>query len=160
MQATIRPATSEDAPALTALLHQLYAEEGYETSLQPEQLAAQLAGEGEVVLRALVAEENGTMLAVVFFYAGYDLLSASSGYHLADIIVQPAIRQQGIGRQLMQALAARTLDEGKEWVSLTVLKQNIPAHAFYTKLGMTQVEVNFFAIGARGLQAVGVISCQ
>ena len=48
-------------------------------------------------------------------------------------------------------LAATALAEKKEWLSLTVLKNNTQARAFYQALGMSEVVVDFFAMGATAL---------
>jgi ribosomal protein S18 acetylase RimI-like enzyme len=102
-------------------------------------------------LFALVAQMGEEVVGVLLYYTGYDTLSASYGYHLADIVVTKAHRALGVGRALVKALATQTLAEHKEWVSLTVLKRNSAAHEFYTALGMMQVDVDFFAMGKNAL---------
>ncbi|MFZ4541336.1 MAG: GNAT family N-acetyltransferase [Rickettsiales bacterium] len=126
--------------------------EGYVVRSQPADISAALFGDGrEVVLAALVAELAGEVVGVVLYYTGYDTLSASVGYHLADIVVAQKQRRSGIGKMLMQALAERALTDKKEWVSLTVLKHNETAREFYAALGMTKVDVDFFAAGKQAL---------
>lgn len=150
--AKIRPATLADVGAITALMQELHREEGYATLAEEGALTQALFAEHrEVKFGAWVAEREGSIIAALLYYPGYDTLSASYGFHLADIIVTAEHRTQGVGRALMQALAEQTLREGKEWVSLTMLKNNNKARLFYASLGMSQVEVDFFAIGKTAL---------
>lgn len=149
---TIRPAEKSDCEAIAALLSQLYREEGYERAARGSdiELALFVAGR-EVKTQALVAFLGDVMVAALLYYPGYDTLSASVGYHLADIVVAPAHRRQSIGKALLERLAATALAEKKEWLSLTVLKNNTQARAFYQALGMSEVAVDFFAMGATAL---------
>lgn len=152
---TIRRATEADCGAIAALMTQLYREEGYErVSREGDISTALFAEEREVHTRAFVAFAGDIVVAALLYYPGYDTMSASVGYHLADIIVSPTHRRQSIGRRLVKRLATTALEEGKEWVSLTVLKTNQPARVFYHALGMTQVEVDFFAMGERALASL------
>ena len=149
----IRAATVRDMDAIAALLDELNRAEGYAQATDSNNALMQaLFGDArEVQLRAMVAVSGEETIGVLLYYPGYDTLSASYGYHLADMVVTEAHRQSGVGRQLMHALATHTLAEKKEWVSLTVLKRNIAARAFYQALGMTEVAVDFFALGKKAL---------
>lgn len=148
----IRAATERDIPAIASLLNALNHSEGYTTITNEPALREALFGESrEVALHALVAVEGEEVVATLLYYAGYDTLSASLGYHLADMVVAQAYQRRGIGKLLVQALAKKTVAEGKEWVSLTALTRNDAARAFYQSLGMTQVDVVFYAIGRTAL---------
>lgn len=149
---SIRDATADDLHAITELLSQLNASEGYDIVPNPEALAAAMfAPTREVPLRALLAQLDGLTVGALLYYPGYDTLSASLGFHLADMVVSHAYRRMGIGRALMRELAARAAHEGKAWVSLTVLKRNADARAFYQTMGLREVDVDFFAIGEQAL---------
>lgn len=144
----ISAANASDAPAIAALLNELNREEGYDITHTPEAISAMLfSPAAEVKLHAQVAWVAAHPVGVILYYAGYDTLSGSTGYHLADIVVTHTHRKHGVGKALMQALAAHALAEDKAWLSLTVLSRNANARAFYQALGMTQVEVDFFAMG-------------
>ena len=149
---TIRTAIDTDCSAIAQLMSELNREEGYDVVCDEAQIAAALFDkDAPTALYALVAQAGDGVVGALLYYSGYDTLSASYGHHLADIVVTKAHRQSGIGRALMKALAARTLAENKEWVSLTVLKRNAAAREFYSALGMTQVDVDFFAMGKQAL---------
>lgn len=148
----VRPATLADVGAITGLLTQLNAGEGFSIASDPEALAVALFTDvREVYLSALVAVQHNVIIGALLYYPGYDTLSASVGHHLADMVVDVAHRRTGVGRALMRALAQQTLHENKSWISLTALKDNANAQAFYTSLGMTRVNVDFFAIGKTAL---------
>jgi predicted N-acetyltransferase YhbS len=149
---TLRPAQRSDCNAIAALLGELNRAEGYDGVSDAASIAAALFDANTPApLFALVAQSGEGVVGVLLYYTGYDTLSASYGYHLADMIVTKAHRASGIGRALVKALAAQTLHEGKEWVSLTALKRNVAAREFYLALGMTQVDVDFFAMGKHAL---------
>lgn len=147
----IRAIKPEDVMSVAALLTQLNRKEGIDIVSDPLKLMQGLFGQTrKVEVRGLVAV-RGAVLAVALYYQGYDILSATYGYHLADFVVEEAFRRQGMGRRLFAALATQNLAEGGEWISLTAKKHNPDAQVFYEALGMTRVGVDFFAIGPRAL---------
>ena len=148
----IRAAEKSDIPAIAALLDTLNQIEGYAVATDENALSIALFGQAqEVKLAALVAETQQQVVGLALYYSGYDTVSASYGYHLADMVVADAQRQSGIGRALMKSLAGQALTQKKEWISLTVLNRNMAAQKFYQSLGMTHVDVNFFAMGKTAL---------
>lgn len=149
---TIRPATPHDVDAIAALLTELNLSEGRDVVAQPHAIAQALFADGrEVKVEALVAQDAGEVVGTLLYYAGYDTFSASLGYHLADMVVAHAHRRHGVGKALVRALSQRALVEGKEWISLTALTSNDAARAFYHTLGMTEVSVDFFAMGKQAM---------
>ncbi|MES2983712.1 MAG: GNAT family N-acetyltransferase [Pseudomonadota bacterium] len=151
----IRDAVVGDAVAIAQLLSELNRDEAIDIVASPEAIAhALFASNRAVNLRALVAVAQGAPCGVLLYYPGYDTLSATEGYHLADMVVTHAHRRSGIGRALFTALAERACADDKHWVSLTALRGNAAARAFYLSLGMTPVDVDFYAIGSRALQAL------
>ena len=110
--------------------------------------------QGRVQLRALVAEAEGQLVGLVLYYWGYDTVSASLGYHLADIVVAKKRHDKGVGRKLYTKLARQCLHEGAQWISLTVLKKNAGAKKFYRAMGMVEVAVDFYAIGPTALSSL------
>ena len=152
MSTSIRHATRDDLAAVTTLVELLNREEGYDASASTAQLEEVMFDKrARVPMRALLCEVDRRIVGLVLYYWGYDTVSASYGYHLADIVVDGAYRGKRIGTQLFKALAEQCLREAGKWVSLTVLQGNERAKDFYRKQGMVQVGVNFFAIGPAGL---------
>lgn len=152
MSTSIRAAQLPDLHAVTALVEQLNREEGYDASASPRALEEVLFDKrARVPMRALVYVLDREIVGLILYYWGYDTVSASYGYHLADIVVEKMHRGKKIGTQLFTALAEQCLREDGKWISLTVLQSNERAKDFYRKRGMVQVSVNFFAIGPTGL---------
>ncbi len=155
---TIRPGEVQDMEHITELLTELNRFEGYDRSASAQDLSDILFHENNTRLemRTLLACDGDQPIGLVLFYWGYDTVSATTGYHLADIIVTSTYRGQGVGRVLYHALANQCLHEGGHWVSLTVLKKNTAAKAFYASLGMVEVAVDFYAIGPQALKALTI----
>jgi ribosomal protein S18 acetylase RimI-like enzyme len=152
---TIRDATPSDVVAMAELLNQLNRAEGRPEVTDAMKLGAALFGEQRKIdLSAILAISKEEIVGLVLYYMGYDVLTASYGYHLADFVVGELHRRRGVGQALFAHLAAQNLAQGGKWISLTALNHNAPAKAFYASLGMVQVAVDFFAIGPMGLHAV------
>lgn len=58
---------------------------------------------------------------------------------LEDMAVDPARRSLGIGRQLLDAIAARVRDRGIEWLFLESGIRNEGAHGFFERAGFKMV---------------------
>jgi len=154
-QPIIRPAQPPDVHAISALLAALYREEQAAHVHTPQSLAEALFGrEPPVQLYGLVAVDADAIVGVVLYYRGYDVASASSGFHLADMVVAPTARRRGVGKQLVARLAEQCLAAQGQWLSLTVLRANIAAHGFYRALAFTFVDVDFCAMGLSGLRRI------
>ncbi len=150
---TLRSALPSDVASIADLLSELNASEGHDVRCETDPLAQVLfAPTRPVDLRALVALRDDTVIATLLYYPGYDTLSASYGFHLADMVVSQPYRRSGVATGLMRELARLAQHEEKSWISLTTLHDNHAAKACYVALGMSQVAVDFFAIGPRGLE--------
>ena len=141
--------------AMATLLTQLNAAEGRPENTDPLRLGAALFGDmRKVELRGLLAAAEEEVVGLTLYYVGYDVLTASYGYHLADFVVEECYRRRGVGKQLFAHLAAENLSQGGKWISLTALTNNEAATNFYQSLGLTKVAVDFFAIGPGGLSSI------
>jgi GNAT superfamily N-acetyltransferase len=91
------------------------------------------------VAEALIARETGESGAAagfaLFFYTFSTFLGRRSLW-LEDLFVLPERRGAGIGRALLQRLAAIAVDRGCGRFDWAVLDWNLPAIAFYEKLGV------------------------
>lgn len=145
-------ATPADAPAIAQMARALAAYEGEASLADAAAMRAMLAAECAPECHCLVAKTDGGPIAFALYYAGYDLSSASYGFHLADLYVEEAHRQQGAATQLLAAIAAQAKAEQREWISLTALKTNASAAAFYSAQHFHKADVDFYAIGASGMR--------
>jgi len=79
---------------------------------------------------ALLAEQDGQVVGTVYA----NLSSPHFGY-VFGVYTSPEARGQGVGRELMRAVAALMRDQGRRWVVLSVDTPNDGARAFYERLG-------------------------
>jgi ribosomal protein S18 acetylase RimI-like enzyme len=148
----IRPGVTRDLPAvgrLGALLVRLHhdfdaarfiaaspsTEKGYATYL-----GTQLEEPNVVIL---VAETSGDVIG--YTYAGvegwdYMALRGPAGV-LYDIVVDPARRGQGVGRQLLDATLAVLAERGAPRVVLSTAEQNEPAQRLFASAGFRRTMI-------------------
>lgn len=79
---------------------------------------------------ALIAEDQGEAVGTV-----YANLSSSHFGYVFGVYTVPAARGRGVGRALMQAIAAHLRGQGRDHVVLSVDTPNEGARAFYERLG-------------------------
>lgn len=82
----------------------------------------------------LVAEnQNGELLGFVCAFGNKD---ERWGTYIDNLHVRPDLKGQGLGRQLMQQVADWSIDAyGQPKIHLLVLEGNLPAIAFYDRVG-------------------------
>ena len=96
-----------------------------------------LRGESVVLL---AADADGTALGFVQMYPGFSSLMAARTYVLYDLFVDPAARQRGVGRRLMEAAAEEARRRGAVSLVLSTAKTNHPAQRLYESLGWVRDE--------------------
>ena len=149
---TIRRAAAKDMPAvgrLGALLVRLHhefdaarfiaaspgTEKGYGAYL-----GSQLENQDVVIL---IAEGEGSVIG--YTYAGvegwdYMELRGPAGV-LYDIVVDPARRGHGVGRQLLDATLAALAERGAPRVVLSTAEQNEPAQRLFASAGFRRTMI-------------------
>ena len=85
----------------------------------------------------LVAEQSGTLVGMATYFPIFSTFLAQSGIWLADLYVDPDFRCEGIGEQLMTALAHVAKSKGAARIDWTVARANERGQAFYRSLGAT-----------------------
>ncbi len=149
---TVHKANESDAKSLAQMAQALAAFEGEESFADERSMRRLLAGEGEPRCHCLLAKQAGKAIGFVYYYAGYDLASASEGFHLADLFVHEQYRGQSVATQLLVEVAEHAKAQGREWVSLTASRGNQDALAFYQAKGFSDVPIRFFALGKQGMK--------
>jgi GNAT superfamily N-acetyltransferase len=136
----IREATEGDAELIFGLIREL---------AEYEKLAHKVAGDPETLRRslfeqraaeALVLELDGEPVGYAIFFTTFSTFECRSGIWLEDVYVQPAHRRAGIGRAVMEHLAALALERGHIRFEWCALDWNEPALEFYKGLGATRLE--------------------
>ena len=138
-QTVIRPAVEGDCELLVELIRELA---GY------EKLADKVVGDAEVLRRALferraaealVLEAGGEPIGYAIFFTTFSSFECRSGIWLEDVYVRPAHRRGGVGRLVMEHLAALALERGHVRFEWCALDWNEPALSFYDGLGATRL---------------------
>ena len=115
-------------------------------SLCRQYLAERLGRDESVVL--LAADHDGAAVGFVQMYPGFSSLSAARTYQLHDLFVDPAARQQGVGRRLMEAAADEARRRGAVSLALSTAKTNHPAQRLYESLGWVR-DTEFYEYNLR-----------
>ncbi|HEY4779392.1 MAG TPA: GNAT family N-acetyltransferase [Solirubrobacterales bacterium] len=139
MGVRIRPTTEADMELLFGLILEL---------AEYEKLAHAVVGDPEVLRRtlfeqraaeALIVELDGEAVGYAIFFTTFSSFECRSGVWIEDIYVRPEKRRDGIGRAVMEHIAALALERGHVRLEWTALDWNEPALRFYEKLGATQL---------------------
>jgi GNAT superfamily N-acetyltransferase len=136
----IRAATEADADLLFGLIREL---------ASYEKLTAAVTGDAEVLRRslfeqraaeALIVEVEDEPIGYAIFFTTFSTFECRSGIWLEDVYVRPDRRRGGIGRAVMEHLAALALERGHVRLEWCALEWNEPALRFYDKLGAARLE--------------------
>jgi len=101
-------------------------------------LAERLSRDESVVL--LAADADDTALGFVQMYPTFSSLRAARVFVLYDLFVDPAARQRGVGRRLMEAAAEEARRRGAVSLVLSTARTNHPAQRLYESLGWVRDE--------------------
>ncbi len=136
----LRPATEADAELLFGLILEL---------AEYEKLADAVRGDAEVLRRslfeqraaeALLIESGGEAIGYAIFFVTFSTFECRSGIWLEDVYVRPEHRRGGIGRRVMEHLAALALERGHVRLDWCALDWNEPALRFYDELGAIRLD--------------------
>ena len=136
MATTIRTATPEDIPQILTFIRALAA---YER--EPD---AVTATEGDLLRDGfgpnpfyfcLIAEIDGQPAGFAFYFFNYSTWMGRPGLYLEDLFVHPDFRGLGIGKALLQEVAAIAVEKNCPRLQWEVLDWNTPAIDFYSAMG-------------------------
>lgn len=141
MEATIRWAGRDDMSALVDLCseHAAYERSAFEPSGKEAALAHLLFGT-DARLLCLVVEMPGRLVGYASFSVEVSTWDADRYMHMDCLFLRPEARNQGLGRALMQRIAAEALARGvcrMQWQTPTF---NVDAIRFYDRLGPEKKE--------------------
>ncbi len=136
MVTTIRTAIPTDIPQI---LHFIRALAAYER--EPDAVEATAAGllrDGfgpHPFFECLIAEHDGLPAGFALYFFNYSTWLGRPGLYLEDLFVSPELRGLGIGKALLQRVAAVALEKGCLRLQWEVLDWNTPAIDFYRAMG-------------------------
>lgn len=133
---TIRPAMAEDVPQILGFIRALA-----EYEREPEAVVATEAD----LLRdgfgpnpyywCLIAEQDGEPAGFALCFYSYSTWMGRPGVYLEDLFVLPKFRGLGIGKALLQRVAAVAVEKECPRLGWEVLDWNTPAIEFYAAMG-------------------------
>jgi GNAT superfamily N-acetyltransferase len=132
----IRAARPGDAPLILGLIRELadYERLADQAVGTEEDLDRHLFGERPAA-EAVVAEVGGEPAGFALFFTSFSTFLCRPGIWLEDVFVRPEQRRAGIGRALVEHLAALAVERGCGRLEWWALDWNEPALAFYRRLG-------------------------
>lgn len=166
----VRPARPDDVPAVDALVRELAAYEREPDAVEgtAQDLADALFGPDPRVHCHVVEVTGGgphvvdsdvvetAVVGMALWFVSYSTWRGRHGIWLEDLYVRPQHRGRGLGRALLQALAAECTTRGWTRLEWTVLDWNIPAHGFYRSLGAAPLqEWTTWRLEGEALQSLG-----
>jgi GNAT superfamily N-acetyltransferase len=83
----------------------------------------------------LIAEHDGRPAGFALYFFNYSTWLGRPGIYLEDIFVEPEFRGLGIGKLLLERVAAITVEKGCLRLQWEVLDWNTPAIEFYCATG-------------------------
>lgn len=105
---------------------------------------------------ALVGSVDGEPMGFALFFHNYSTFVGRPGLYLEDLYVRPAARSVGLGKMLLQRIAAIAVERRCGRVEWTALDWNAPAIGFYEKLGAKQMtDWRLFRLSGDELQRFG-----
>jgi GNAT superfamily N-acetyltransferase len=132
----IRAAVPADVPLIRRLIEGLaeYERLRHACVATDAQLERTLFGERPYA-EVVIAEVGGTAAGFALFFHNYSTFLARPGIYLEDLYVEPAWRGRGVGKALLQHLAALAVARDCGRLEWSVLDWNVDAIGFYRRLG-------------------------
>ncbi len=136
MAITIRAATRSDVSTILSFIRALAAYEREPDAVIATEEDLLRDGFGEhPYYRSLIAERDGVPAGFALYFFDYSTWLGRPGLYLEDIFVHPEFRGLGIGKALLQRVAAVALEKGCPRLKWEVLDWNTPAIDFYRAMG-------------------------
>ncbi len=136
MATTIRPATPADVPQILAFIRALAAYEREPDAVTATEAGLLHDGFGPTPFYfCLLAERDSQPAGFALYFFNYSTWMGRPGLYLEDIFVYPEFRGLGIGKALLQRVAAIAVENGCPRLQWEVLDWNTPAIDFYRVMG-------------------------
>ena len=136
MAITIRTATPADVPQILSFIRALAAYEREPDAVTATEADLMRDGFGlNPFYSCLIAEHDGQPAGFAFYFFNYSTWMGRPGLYLEDIYVQPEFRGLGIGKALLQQVAAIAVEKNCPRLQWEVLDWNTPAIEFYRAMG-------------------------
>ncbi len=138
----IRRATPEDSGVICELINELASFEKLAHESMPDRqlLAEHLGPSANPRCEALIAfDRRGQSIGFALYFQIYSTFLTDWGIHLEDLYVRESHRGRGVGRALLEAVAAEAVSRGCARLELSVLDWNTEAIRFYRRLDAVEM---------------------
>jgi len=152
---SVRAAQPSDVALIHVLICELadYEKLRHTVAATEDDLRAALFGE-RPFCEALVGAVDDTDLGFALYFQNYSTFVGRPGLYLEDLYVRPAARGVGLGKALLQRIAALAVERRCGRVEWTALDWNEPAIKFYEGLGARQMsEWRLFRLSGEELKS-------
>jgi GNAT superfamily N-acetyltransferase len=141
MTLSIRPATRPDLPLIAQFIRDLadYERLTHEVRFDEAVLGNRLFGPRPYA-EVLIGEINGAPQGFALFFHNFSTFEGKPGVYLEDLFVRPEARGAGLGKAMLQRLAALAVERDCARLEWAVLDWNEPAIAFYKSLGARMMD--------------------
>jgi GNAT superfamily N-acetyltransferase len=160
MTNTIRSATREDLPLIMQLIRDLAEYEKLLDQVRFDEgtLAGHLFGPRPMA-EVIVGEVDGKPQGFALFFHNFSTFEGRPGIYLEDLYVRPQARGAGLGKALLQQLAALAVERGCARLEWSVLDWNAPSIAFYRSLGARMMDDwRIMRVDSAALQQLGSVT--
>jgi GNAT superfamily N-acetyltransferase len=136
MATLIRPATRADVPQILRFIRALAAYERAPEAVEATEAGLEQDGFGaNPFYFCLMAEYCGRAAGFALYFFNYSTWLGRPGIYLEDLFVEPELRGLGIGKALLERVAAIAVEKGCQRFEWAVLDWNTPAIEFYRAMG-------------------------
>lgn len=159
MNRTIRSATPADLSLIASLIRDLAAYEKLSHAVRFDlaKLGEHLFGPRPMA-EVLIAELDGEAQGFALFFHNFSTFEGKPGIYLEDLYVRPEARGAGLGKALLQHLAALAIERDCARLEWSVLDWNAPSIAFYQSLGARMMdEWRIMRVDNAALQQLGTV---
>lgn len=133
---TVRPATPADIPLIVALVRELAEYEELTEAVDSTSAHFETCFFGPTPrVFCEIAALNGVAGGFAVWFYNFSTFRGRHGIYLEDLYARPSMRGHGLGKALLQSLAARCVAEDLPRLEWSVLDWNTPAIAFYRAQG-------------------------
>ena len=138
---SIRPAAPGDEKVILGLIRELaeYEHALDEVEATEADLQRDLFGENPKV-HADVVELDGAVVGAAIWFLNYSTWQGKHGLYLEDLYIQPQHRGRGMGKAMLQHLAAKCVKLGYGRFQWWVLNWNEPSIEFYKAHGAVAMD--------------------
>lgn len=133
---TLRPAVPDDASLILQFIRELAEyEREPDAAVATEADILRYAFSEHPLVKVVMADWEGQPAGFALWFLNFSTWEGKPGIYLEDLFVRPAFRGHGIGKALLQHLAALAVKEGWTRFAWQVLDWNTPSIEFYEAHG-------------------------